>query len=148
MSLIQERLTTSQENWFPLPLALSGWLCFQNFGMPVIMRSRSLCRSKHTQLHQLDRQILTLSGSALPSPKRLRAGRSKVLQENHPCGPGLAFSGILIFPHILKRSICSAPICLSSNGRSAVFMRRVIIGPGSPLVARASIGSQERREYS
>jgi hypothetical protein len=26
----------------------------------------------------------------------------KVLQENHPCGPGHMFPGLLIFPHFLK----------------------------------------------
>jgi len=26
----------------------------------------------------------------------------KVLQENHPCGPGLIFADILIFSHLLR----------------------------------------------
>jgi len=57
-------------------------------------RMGNLSWNKHTTLAQLDPMGLTVNGSALPSPKRLRAGRSKVLQENPPYGPGFIFTGI------------------------------------------------------
>ena len=75
--------------------------------MPGIVDWATLRGSKHMNLQQSDRASLTLRGSALPSPKRLpserlleaglRAGRSKVLQENHPYGPGFIFADSLIF---------------------------------------------------
>jgi hypothetical protein len=36
-----------------------------------------------------------------PAKAGLRAGRSKVLQENHPYGPGLILADLLIFSHLL-----------------------------------------------
>ena len=93
-------------------MALSGWLSFRNFGMPGVIGWAILRRSKHTNLLPLDHQSLTVRGPDLPSPKRLpsarlleawlRAGRSKVLQENHPCGPGLVSGRILIFSQHLR----------------------------------------------
>jgi len=77
-----------------LPLALSGWLSLRNFGMPGVTGWVTFRGNKHTTLAQLDHMGLTVNGSALPSPKRLRAGRSKVLQENPPYGPGFIFTGI------------------------------------------------------
>jgi hypothetical protein len=69
--------------------------------MPGIIGWATLRRSKQTNLLQMDHPSLTVKGLARPSPKRLRAGRSEALQENHPYGPRIIFSRILIFSHLL-----------------------------------------------
>jgi hypothetical protein len=59
-----------KRNWSPLPLALSGWLSFRNFGTPGVIGWATFRGSKHMNLVQLDGLSLTVNGSAPKFSKR------------------------------------------------------------------------------
>ena len=69
-----------------LSRALPGWLSFRNFGMPGITGWATQRSSKQATLLPLGHPSLTAKGSACWQAD------TKVLQENHPYGPGVIFS--------------------------------------------------------
>jgi hypothetical protein len=82
-------------------LALSGWPSFRNFGTPGVKGWITFRGNQQTNLFYWDRLNLAANGSALPARSRFGEGRSKVLQEDHPYGPGPIFVGILTFSRLL-----------------------------------------------